>query len=149
MKKNMKKKMIVLLAGALLAIGASNAMASFEDYELIRVVYNTSTGNEMATDLGGHTVDTACFIKSVIPVGATNPHPGCAPAAVAVDLLPAGAPDGVLDGLRRLGHRVEHLADDGALGHEHAIELVDGGPAAGGSLAAATDPRSAGVPAVR
>ena len=38
---------------------------------------------------------------------------------------------------------------DGSLGHEHAIELVDGGPAAGGTLAAATDPRSAGLPAVR
>jgi len=48
----MKKKMIVLLAGALLTLGASNAMAYFEDYELIRVVYNASTGNEMATDLG-------------------------------------------------------------------------------------------------
>ena len=35
------------------------------------------------------------------------------------------------------------------LGHEHAIELVDGGPAApDGSLAAATDPRSEGLPAV-
>jgi hypothetical protein len=34
------------------------------------------------------------------------------------------------------------------LGHCHAIELIDGGPAADGSLAAATDPRSAGLPAV-
>ena len=35
---------------------------------------------------------------------------------------------------------------DPDLGHEHAIELVDGGPAAvDGSLAAATDPRSAGA----
>ena len=40
-------------------------------------------------------------------------------------------------------------AFDGGLGHEHAIELVDGGPAAGGTLAAATDPRSFGQPAVR
>jgi hypothetical protein len=38
---------------------------------------------------------------------------------------------------------------DSALGHEHAIEFIDGGPAAdGGSLAAATDPRSEGLPAV-
>jgi hypothetical protein len=36
------------------------------------------------------------------------------------------------------------------LGHCHAIELVDGGPAApDGSVAAATDPRSHGLPAVR
>jgi len=51
----MKKKMIVLLAAALLTLGASNAMAYFEDYQLIRVVYNASTGNEMATDLGNIT----------------------------------------------------------------------------------------------
>ena len=68
------------------------------------------------------------------------------PIAVQADGNPS---DGVLDGLRRLGHRVEHLASTGALGHEHAIELVDGGPAAGGSLAAMTDPRSAGLPAAR
>jgi hypothetical protein len=40
-------------------------------------------------------------------------------------------------------------AFDSGLGHAHAIELVGGGPAVdGGSLAAATDPRSAGLPAV-
>ena len=38
---------------------------------------------------------------------------------------------------------------DGSLGHEHAIELVDGGPAAGGTLAAIADPRSMGLAAVR
>jgi hypothetical protein len=48
----MKKKMIVLLAAALLTLGASNAMAYFEDYHLVRVVYNVNTGNEMGTDLG-------------------------------------------------------------------------------------------------
>ena len=68
------------------------------------------------------------------------------PIAVQADGNPA---HGVLERLRRLGHRVERVPYDGALGHEHAIELVDGGPAAGGSLAAATDPRSAGLPAVR
>ena len=36
---------------------------------------------------------------------------------------------------------------DGALGHAHAIELVAGGPALGGTLAAATDPRSPGLAA--
>jgi gamma-glutamyltranspeptidase/glutathione hydrolase len=68
------------------------------------------------------------------------------PVAVLADGNPAA---GVLEELRRLGHRVEHVAFSGDLGHEHAIELVDGGPAAGGSLAAATDPRCAGLPAVR
>jgi gamma-glutamyltranspeptidase/glutathione hydrolase len=56
---------------------------------------------------------------------------------------------GVEAGLLDRGHHLGHVSYDGGLGHEHAIELVDGGPAAGGSLAAATDPRSAGLPAVR
>ena len=53
--------------------------------------------------------------------------------------------------LAALGHPVTLVEPfDGLLGHCHAIELVAGGPAvAGGSLAAATDPRSAGLPAVR
>ena len=58
---------------------------------------------------------------------------------------------GVLDELRSLGHPITETPPfHPLLGHCHAIELVDGGPAAdGGSLAAATDPRSAGLPAVR
>jgi gamma-glutamyltranspeptidase/glutathione hydrolase len=52
--------------------------------------------------------------------------------------------------LERRGHRVAvGEAFDAGFGHAHAIELVDGGPAVGGTLAAATDPRSAGLPAVR
>ncbi|HET9436192.1 MAG TPA: gamma-glutamyltransferase family protein [Candidatus Limnocylindrales bacterium] len=57
---------------------------------------------------------------------------------------------GILEALAAMGHDVRLAApfDDG-LGHEHAIELVRGGPSAdGGSVAAATDPRSAGLPAV-
>jgi len=69
---------------------------------------------------------------------------------VEVRAEPRFAP-GVLDRLRRLGHPVTEVAGfDSGLGHCHAIELVSGGPAAlDGSLAAATDPRSAGLPAVR
>ena len=57
---------------------------------------------------------------------------------------------GIDDALRALGHDLVPTAPfDSNLGHEHAIELVDGGPgAADGSVAAATDPRSAGLPAV-
>ncbi len=57
---------------------------------------------------------------------------------------------GVAEALTELGHPVTLVeAFDSNLGHEHAIELVAGGPAASdGSLAAATDPRSAGLPAV-
>jgi gamma-glutamyltranspeptidase len=57
---------------------------------------------------------------------------------------------GIGAALEKLGHPVTMgAAFDSNLGHEHAIELVDGGPAgSGGSLAAATDPRSEGLPAV-
>jgi gamma-glutamyltranspeptidase/glutathione hydrolase len=58
--------------------------------------------------------------------------------------------DGVLEALEQLGHPVTRMEPfDANLGHAHAIELVEGGSAAAaGSLAAATDPRSAGLPAV-
>ena len=58
-------------------------------------------------------------------------------------------PPAVLDALEAMGHPLTRtIAFNGLLGHAHAIELVDGGPAApDGSLAAATDPRSAGLPA--
>jgi gamma-glutamyltranspeptidase/glutathione hydrolase len=57
---------------------------------------------------------------------------------------------GVLESLASMGHDVQPgEAFDSGLGHEHAIELVQGGPSTdGGSVAAATDPRSAGLPAV-
>jgi gamma-glutamyltranspeptidase len=56
---------------------------------------------------------------------------------------------GVLEELEALGHPVSRTEPfDSGLGHAHAIELVEGGPSAGGSVAAATDPRSAGLPAV-
>ena len=49
---------------------------------------------------------------------------------------------GVLEKLEALGHPVTRTSPfDGLLGHCHAIEILDG------SLAAATDPRSAGLPA--
>jgi gamma-glutamyltranspeptidase/glutathione hydrolase len=57
--------------------------------------------------------------------------------------------DGVLASLEDLGHPLRRGGPYSGPGHAHAIELVDGGPAFGGSLAAATDPRSAGRPAVR
>jgi gamma-glutamyltranspeptidase len=55
----------------------------------------------------------------------------------------------VAEALLAMGHDLGPAAAfDPDLGHEHAIELVDGGPSAGGSLAATTDPRSDGLPAV-
>jgi gamma-glutamyltranspeptidase len=69
---------------------------------------------------------------------------------VEVRAEPRFAPD-VLEQLEAMGHPVTRAEPfDSWLGHCHAIELVSGGPAAtGGSLAAATDPRSEGLPAVR
>ncbi|HEY0442793.1 MAG TPA: gamma-glutamyltransferase [Candidatus Limnocylindrales bacterium] len=71
---------------------------------------------------------------------------------VEVRAEPRFAP-GVLDALTAMGHPVAETEPfDSLLGHCHAIELVDGGPGRHpdpGSLAAATDPRSAGLPAVR
>ena len=65
-----------------------------------------------------------------------------------VHLEPRHEP-GIAEALRDLGHDlIPTAAFDDGLGHEHAIELVDGGPANGGSLTATTDPRSEGVPAV-
>jgi gamma-glutamyltranspeptidase len=57
---------------------------------------------------------------------------------------------GIDDALRAFGHHLVPTAPfDSVVGHEHAIELVAGGPAEHeGSVAAATDPRSAGLPAV-
>jgi gamma-glutamyltranspeptidase/glutathione hydrolase len=59
-------------------------------------------------------------------------------------------PPDVLDALESLGHPLTRtIPFNGLLGHAHAIELVNGGPATeDGSVAAATDPRSDGLPAV-
>ena len=55
---------------------------------------------------------------------------------------------GLLHELAAMGHHLDvRTPFDGGLGHAHAIELVEGGPACGGTLAAATDPRSPGLPA--
>jgi gamma-glutamyltranspeptidase/glutathione hydrolase len=68
---------------------------------------------------------------------------------VDVRLEPRHAP-GIAEALVALGHPLRPTAAfDDDLGHEHAIELVAGGPAGpDGSVAAATDPRSEGLPAV-
>jgi gamma-glutamyltranspeptidase/glutathione hydrolase len=55
-----------------------------------------------------------------------------------------------LETLGAMGHPLAAAGGyDAGIGHQHAIELVDGGPSApDGSVAAVTDPRSAGIPAV-
>lgn len=91
---------------------------------------------------GGVDVATAVAAPRWAPVPPAHFAP---PDVVAIE--PRFEPE-VLDALAAAGHRLDvRAAFDGALGHAHAIELVDGGPAAGGTLAAATDPRSPGLPA--
>ena len=65
-------------------------------------------------------------------------------------LLEAGFERRLAETLAAMGHPVVHAGGfDAGIGTQHAIELVDGGPAAeGGSVAAVTDPRSPGLPAV-
>jgi gamma-glutamyltranspeptidase/glutathione hydrolase len=92
---------------------------------------------------GGADIRTAVAAPRVVvqPAGWFAP-----PIAVVADgdLAP-----GVGAELAALGHPVGRAGYDGSLGHEHAIELVDGGPAMGGTLAAIADPRSMGLAAVR
>ncbi|MFL5685323.1 MAG: gamma-glutamyltransferase family protein [Chloroflexota bacterium] len=101
----------------------------------------------------------ALFVRAVV-VGGVDIAPAVAAprwfiqprellsAAVDVSFEPRHAP-GVAEQLRALGHQLIPTEPfDSNVGHEHAIELIDGGPGAGGSLVAATDPRSEGLPAV-
>ncbi|MFH0750944.1 MAG: gamma-glutamyltransferase family protein [Chloroflexota bacterium] len=91
---------------------------------------------------GGVDVATAVAAPRWSPV----PPAHFAPPGI-VQVEPRFRP-GLLDGLVAMGHRLDVRAPfDGALGHAHAIELVEGGPARGGTLAAATDPRSLGLAA--
>jgi hypothetical protein len=82
----MKKKMIVLLAGALLTLGmASYASAAlFSEDDLIRVVYNATSGVETATDLGAISTITADANGTVLGGGTgaftTNGSPASANA---------------------------------------------------------------------
>jgi gamma-glutamyltranspeptidase/glutathione hydrolase len=56
---------------------------------------------------------------------------------------------GLIASLEALGHEVTRRGRfDNLLGHCHGIMFIHGGPTEGGALAAATDPRSAGLPAV-
>ena len=65
-------------------------------------------------------------------------------------VIESGFEPGFLEALAAMGHPLVPAGGyEAGIGHQHAIELVEGGPAApDGSVAAVTDPRSAGVPAV-
>ncbi|HSO28848.1 MAG TPA: gamma-glutamyltransferase family protein [Candidatus Sulfomarinibacteraceae bacterium] len=105
---------------------------------------------QVHAQLVGDLVDGGLDVRSAVaaPRWYVEPERHFAPPTV-VRVEPR-FPSGLLEALAAMGHDVRSTAPfDGALGHEHAIELVDGGPSMdGGSVAAATDPRSAGLPAV-
>jgi gamma-glutamyltranspeptidase/glutathione hydrolase len=89
-------------------------------------------------------VDVATAVAA--PRWFAGPPAHFAPPEV-VEIEPRFRP-GLLDGLAAMGHRLNvRAAFDGGLGHAHAIEIIDGGPARQGTLVAATDPRSPGLPA--
>jgi len=65
-------------------------------------------------------------------------------------IVESGFAPGFYEALAAMGHPLAPAGGyENGIGHQHAIEVVDGGPAVpGGSVAAVTDPRSAGLPAV-
>jgi gamma-glutamyltranspeptidase/glutathione hydrolase len=101
---------------------------------------------QLVTALVDHGLDVRAAVAA--PRWFVEPAVHFAPPDV-VRAEPRFAP-GVLEALEQMGHRVARTRPfDDLLGHEHAIELVAGGPGEpAGSLAATTDPRSAGLPAV-
>jgi hypothetical protein len=50
-----KKKLVMLIAAALMTLTASSAFAAFADFDLIRVVVDKASTKEIATDLGNIT----------------------------------------------------------------------------------------------
>ncbi|MBY0397669.1 MAG: gamma-glutamyltransferase family protein, partial [Thermoleophilia bacterium] len=101
---------------------------------------------QLVSDLVDGRLDVRTAVAA--PRWYVEPERHFAPPAV-VRAEPRFGP-GVLEALAAMGHDVRVMASfDSGLGHEHAIELIEGGPSApDGSLAATTDPRSAGLPAV-
>jgi hypothetical protein len=64
----LKKKIVMLVAAALMTLSASSAFAAFADSQLIRVYYNRTTGVETATDLG---TITSVLAAATAPGGTT------------------------------------------------------------------------------
>jgi hypothetical protein len=63
----LKKKIVMLIAAALMTLSASSAFAAFGDLELIRIAYDRN-GSEIATDLG--------LVSNFTAAGANNTIPG-------------------------------------------------------------------------
>ncbi|MFA7061213.1 MAG: hypothetical protein WC156_10375 [Pedobacter sp.] len=72
----LKKKIVMLIAAAMMTLSASSAFAAFADLELIRVYYDRS-GAEIATDLGN--------VKDLIAPGQSTTKPGSFSTIIKVD----------------------------------------------------------------
>jgi gamma-glutamyltranspeptidase/glutathione hydrolase len=94
-------------------------------------------------------VDGAADIATALTIPRWGLEPAARPGPLTVVDVETRFGSGLLADLERRGHPLRRGGPFSGPGHAHGIELIDGGPAAGGSLAAATDPRSAGLPAVR
>lgn len=69
----MKKKLIALLAGALMTVAfAGNALAYFEDTTLTRVVFNSTVSNEQHIDLGSISTLTGVGYNATLATGAAG-----------------------------------------------------------------------------
>ena len=78
----MKKKIVMLIAAAMMTLSASSAFAAFGDLELIRVVYERTTGStETLTDLGN--------VSSVLATGGTFAGTGALTATTSANLAVA------------------------------------------------------------
>jgi hypothetical protein len=79
----MKKQIVALLAGAMMTLAAGNAFAAFADLSLIRVVYDTKSNLEIATNLGTVTNFTAKDASNTI---SSNPFTSSLGSANLADL---------------------------------------------------------------
>lgn len=76
----LKKKIVMMLAAAMMTLSASSAFAAFADLELIRVVYERGTGTqEFATDLGNANVVAGKIKNGVTTVGTGGTFAGSLP----------------------------------------------------------------------
>ena len=142
--------MVFIVLGVLAALVIMPLFSGRSDPEPSGKGWSKTESRAFYQEVIGRLVDGGADIRTAVaaPRWYVEPARHFAPPTD-VHIEPRHAP-GIEAALRAMGHDlVPTAAFDHDLGHEHAIELVDGGPGAeAGSVAAATDPRSEGLPAV-
>ncbi len=93
-----KKKIVMLIAAALMTLSASSAFAAFTDLELIRVVYERGTGStETLTDLGNvNTILNDATTKGAQTFAGTGALTATTPANLAVAYFALDSTNGQL-----------------------------------------------------